>query len=286
MNDFNLIPTKLDFEHMDKHTWVKARTQELYDMLPQTSLEDRNTYTTIRDEIIELNYSFFGYVARSKYVSDPHVTYEDKLQSALLNFCQMWAKYKYAAEYRTDLSFAVFFKPRLSECISREFNPIKYSLRRTICKKAADQLGKHWGEVVREDLAKVNLPPNEMQILEAIFNTQYNVSFEEIVTADFMVDPNSAFNSDFIDSVYTEDYDSLEDLIVHEMIERESLLSDSDLKKMAELYTVPLEDLIDARPIGEAKLKSRLEDAMEMSEAFTPIAEYEHKMVTNNYEDI
>ena len=95
---------------MKKNDWIKARTQELYDMLPQTTLAERETYTEIRDEIIELNYSFFGYIAKNQYVTDPMATYEDKLQSALTNFCQMWAKYKFAPEYRTDLSFAVFFK--------------------------------------------------------------------------------------------------------------------------------------------------------------------------------
>lgn len=287
MNDFNLIPTKLDYANMDKRSWVKARTQELYDMLPQTSLEDRNQFTDIRDEIIELNYAFFGYVARGKYVSDPYVTYEDKLQSALLNFCKMWAKYKYAAEYRTDLSFAVFFKPRLSECISREFNPIKYSLRRTICKKAADQLGKHWGDVVREDLVNVNLPPNEMQILEAIFNTQYNISFEEIVSSSAIVERRSEYiyDGETLEELYTEEYDELEDLIVHEMIERESLLSDSDLRKMAELYTVPYEDLVDARPIGEAKLKHMLEESIDMAEEFQPCEDMEDKMIMSDFDD-
>lgn len=272
---------------MDKRSWVKARTQELYDMLPQTTLDERNTFTDIRDEIIELNYAFFGYVARGKYVSDPYVTYEDKLQSALLNFCQMWAKYKFAAEYRTDLSFAVFFKPRLSECIAREFNPIKYSLRRTICKKAADQLGKHWGDVVREDLPNVNLPPNEMQILESIFNTQYNVSFEEILTSNVIVERRGSHSYDnhLMDELYNDNYDSIEDLIVHEMIEREAPLTDSDLKKMAELYTIPFEDLVDARPVGMAKLKHILEDAMQIQEEFIPNIENEQKLVMNDYED-
>ena len=111
---YSEIPTKLDRDSMNKNEWVKARTQELYDMLPQTTLEERMQHTEIRDEIIAINYSFFGYIAKKQVVTDPLATYEDKLQSALTNFCQMWAKYKFAPEYRTDLSFAVFFKPRLS----------------------------------------------------------------------------------------------------------------------------------------------------------------------------
>ena len=66
----------------------------------------------------------------------------------------------------------------------------------------------------------------------------------------------------------TEDYDDIEDLIVHEMIENESKLSDGDLLKMSELYGIPFDDLVDARPIGEAKLKKQLEDAMFISDTF------------------
>ena len=172
------IPTKLDRKNMKKSDWVKARTQELYDMLPQTTLEERNTYTDIRDEIIELNYSFFGYIAKNQYVTDPMATYEDKLQSAILNFCTMWAKYKFCPEnsggkkYRTDLSFAVFFKPRLSECVRRELNTIKYSLRRQVCMKAAAQLGKHWGQITKEDIPKVKLPPAVIFICCIILSTE------------------------------------------------------------------------------------------------------------------
>lgn len=273
------IPTQLVRSEMTKSEWIKARTQELYDMLPQTTLEEREAHTDIRDEIIELNYSFFGYVAKNQYVTDPLVTYEDKLQSALTNFCQMWAKYKFAAEYRTDLSFAVFFKPRLSECIRRELNTIKYSLRRSVCMKAAEQLGKHWGQVTKEDIAKVQLSPQEMNILESIFNTQYDISYEESET--HRVKP-TAVSSEFsvpygIDSIYTEKYDNIEDLIIHEMIECESKLDDAYLLRMSQMYGIPFNELEKARPLGEAKLKRQLEEVIEVKEAFES---------GNNFEDL
>jgi hypothetical protein len=270
---YSEIPTKLCPEMMTKNDWIKARTQELYDMLPQTTLEERNSYTDIRNEIIELNYSFFGYVAKDTFVPDPLIVYEDKLQSALTNFCQMWAKYKFTPEvgkkYRTDLSFAVFFKPRLSECIKRELNPIKYSLRRTICMKAAAQIGKHWGQLTKEDISKVHLNPQEMQILESIFNVQYDASYED----ENGVAKTKPVQSDFvvfqgIDDIYTEQYDDLEDLIVHEMIEQESKLDDAYLLKMSEMYGIPFADLVKARPLGEQKLKSQLEEVIEIKEVF------------------
>lgn len=272
------IPTKLNrSEYKTKKSWIKARTIELYDMLPQTTLEEREKYTDIREEIIKLNYSFFGYVASETYVTDPMATYEDKLQSALLNFCKMWAKYRFAPEYRTDLSFAVFFKPRLKECIRRELNTIKYSLRRTICMKAATQLGKHWGKITKEDIAKVHLSPQEMQILESIFSTQYDNTYEEDNSAKVKTANNDFVITNGIDDIYTEQYDSLEDLIVHEMIEQESKLDDAYLLKMSTMYGIPFCDLEKARPLGEIKLRLQLEEALDVKDTFES---------GNNFEDL
>lgn len=280
---YSEIPTKLDYKNMKRNDWVKARTQELYDMLPQTTLEERNTFTNIRDEIVEINYSFFGYVAKGTYVTDPMATYEDKLQSALTNFCQMWAKYKFASEYRTDLSFAVFFKPRLSECIKRELNTIKYSLRRTICMKAAEQLGKHWGQITKEDIPKVHLNPQEMRILESIFNTQYDTTYDDGDLAKIKSSNQSDFIVSYgIEGIYTEQYDNLEDLIVHEMIECESKLDDAYLLKMSGLYGIPFNELEKARPIGEAKLKRQLEEFIDIQESFDSEIEYESKTELND----
>ena len=274
----SVIPTKLDRNnYKSKKEWIKARTIELYDMLPQTTLEDRENYTDIRDEIIDLNYSFFGYVAKETYVTDPMATYEDKLQSALMNFCKMWAKYKFCPEnpddpemktYRTDLSFAVFFKPRLKECIRRELNTIKYSLRRTICMKAATQLGKHWGQITKEDVAKVQLNPQEMQILESIFSTQYDNPYEEVNSAKVKTSQPDFVITNGIDDIYTEQYDDLEDLIIHEMIEQESKLDDAYLLKMSTMYGIPYCDLEKARPMGELKLKLQLEETLDVKDAF------------------
>ena len=258
------IPTKLDYKNMKKADWIKARTQELYDMLPQTTLEEREKFTDIRDEIIELNYSFFGYIAKNQYVTDPMATYEDKLQSALTNFCDMWAKYKFAPEYRTDLSFSVFFKPRLSECIRRELNTIKYSLRRTICMKAGEQLGKPWTQITKDDIPKVKLSPSEMRTLEAIFSTQYDAPYDENMKSS-----TEGYNSTYgIDHIYTDQYDELEDLIVHEMIEQECKLDDAYLLKMSRMYGIPFADLLKARPIGEEKLKRQLEESIDIKETF------------------
>lgn len=314
---YSEIPTKLDKSSMKKNDWVKARTQELYDMLPQTTLSERNKFTNIRDEIIEINYPFFGYIAKHTKVTDPIATYEDKLQVALISFCDMWAKYKYAPvyspemdfkedtkyefddyvyhegtlyrckvesgyqgkwdkkywgkvnRYRTDLAFTVFFKIRLSECVTRELNLIKYSVRRQVCMKAAEQLNKHWGKITKEDISKVNLPLQDMQTLEAIFSTQYDTPYED----DYQMGGREVSHPErtstyWIDNIYTEQYDSLEDLILHEMVEQESKLDDAYLLKMSSMYGIPFADLERARPIGEAKLKQQLEESIYIKDSF------------------
>ena len=263
---------------MTKDEWVKARTQELYDMLPQTTLEEREKCTDIRDEIIAVNLSFFGYVAKKQYVTDPMATYDDKVNTAIMYFCDgMWAKYKFCPEtddpevkkYRTDLSFAVFFKPRLSECIRRELNTIKYSLRRQICMEAAAQIGKPWGQLTKEDISKVKMDPQKMQILEAIFSTQYDTPYEDSVSAATLQPAQSDFiTAHGIDDIYTEAYDSLEDLIMHEMIEEHSKLDDAYLLKMATMYGIPFADLEKARPLGEEKIRLLLEEAIDIKDAF------------------
>jgi len=86
-------PSKLNKDEMTEAEYRKQRTIELYSYLPQTTLEERATYTDIRDAVVELNYTFFGYIASHKFINNPSVSYEDKFQSALLHFCEMWTKF-------------------------------------------------------------------------------------------------------------------------------------------------------------------------------------------------
>lgn len=276
-----------EYESIDKNEAVKTRTIELYDQLPMTSLEDRRACTEIRDEIIELNYPFFKYLAKKLYVDNPTVTFEDKLQTILSNFCILWPEWRFPkinkyGQYRDykNLSFTVFFKPRLFELSRRELNVIKYSLRRTLCSKAATMLNKaRWADVTKEDIAKLNLPQNELDILERIFNNRYTKDIDKPETSAVM--KTAHITVDAVEELYTEKYDSVVDLIVHEMIEQETKLSDSYLLKMSNLYTIPYDELVKARPLGEAKLKQRLEEAINIQSVF----EYETEYYTEEEED-
>ena len=256
-------PTKLDKSSMSKANWVKLRTLELYDYLPQTTLEERATYIDIRDEIIELNYTFFGYVASHTFINNSSVCYEDKLQSALLHFCEMWHKYKYAAKYRTDLSFAVFFKPRVAECIERELNEVKYSLRRSLCMEAGAQLGKHWGQVKYEDLKDVNLPTEKMQSLQAMFGSMY---WADLETHTLFMEADKSYTE--VDKLYSDNYNSVEDLLIHEMCEQEKLLDDKDLLDLSIMLDVPFDRLKDSMPMALTKLRTFLQDVVAIQEDF------------------
>lgn len=258
----------------ERNEWIKLRTLELYSFLPQTTLEERDKYRDIRDEIILLNDSFFWYIARTKVIVNQSITTEDKYQSAILHFMSncLWTKFMFTPEeetaknkgYRTDLAFSSFFKPRITECMERELNNVGWSLRRSLCMKAGEQLGKKASDVTYEDLVNVKLPPNEMEALMSIFCTTNNADINDIS----LYKPASTIVKDSVEELYNDEYDSIEDLLVHEMLERESLLEDGFLLKMSQLYGIPYNELIEARPGAEAKLRHQLEEKISIQEAF------------------
>ena len=246
---------------MPSKEYIKQRTQEIYDSLPQNQ-EQRKNCIAERDEIIELNYAFFGYIAAHRFVNNSYITYEDKLQSALLHFCEIWWYYKWKGDethrgYRDDLAFTVFFKPRISEMIERDFDEVKYSPRRELCIEAANQIGKYWTQLRYEDLANVNLPEDKMIALRAIFGSLYTADFSEHEM--FIAAPEDVV-SQFDDP--SDEYNSIEELLIHEMIIYEEPLTDLKLKKMSEIYGIDLYILKEKRPIAEKILKKRLEDAI------------------------
>lgn len=232
---------------------VKQQTIELYDSLPQDE-EGRKSRLDIRDKIIELNYSFFGYVASRTYINNPSIEYEDKFQSALCNFCKCWWWYRWAERYRTDLSFSSFFTLRLGEMIERELNEVKYSLRRSLCMKAGAQLGKHWGQVRYEDLAQVKLPADEMNSLKAMFGAVYwaDLSDHEM----YLEAPEHAGND--ISRYLSDKYDTVEELLIHEMVLNESQLSDNDLHELSEMYSIDYWELKSKLPKALEILHDRL----------------------------
>lgn len=244
---------------------IKQQTLEIYDSMPQDKELRKQCYAE-RDEIIELNYPFFGYVAKSTFINNPTVTYEDKLQSALMHFCECFWWYKWRGDsthkgYRQDLSFTVFYKPRLGEMIERELNQVKYSIRRTLCMEVGEQIGKHWGKVRYEDLSdpRVHLSVDKMNTLKAIFGSLY---IADLADHEAYI-PAPTINT-MIDEQLSDSYDSLEDLLIQEMIRCESKLSNSKIFEIATMYGLDPDILILHRKAAEDKLYQRLKANMDL----------------------
>lgn len=249
--------------------YIKRRTLEIYDSMPQDKAL-RMRCLKERDELIDINYSFFGYIATHTFINNSSVTYEDKLQSALLHFCECFWWYKWDGSgdpnhkgYRSDLAFTVFFKPRIGEMIERELNEVKYSIRRSLCMEAGEQLGKHWGQVKYDDLAQVTLPADKMNSLKAIFGSMY---WADLDTHAMFIAASSKIPS-VLDTL-NDRYDSLEDLLIHEMIDVERRLTDADLVQMGDLYCISVEDLRRALPRAEDMLYRQLKDHQQIAETF------------------
>lgn len=251
----------------NSHEEIKRRTLEIYDSMPQNK-QLRMQCLSQRDEIIELNYAFFGYVAKSTFINNPTVTYEDKLQSALLHFCECFWWYKWKGDethkgYRQDLSFTVFYKPRIGEMIERELNQVKYSIRRSLCMKVGDQIGKHWAKVKYDDLAdpRVKLSVDDMNTLKAIFGSLYIADLSDHEA--YIPAPSI---TTLIDQQVSDKYESLEELLIQEMMRTESKLSNSKIAEIASMIQVDPDILILYRPKAEKELYRRLKANMDLIE--------------------
>ena len=148
--------------------------------------------------------------------------------------------------------------------IERELNIVKYSTRRTICMKIGEQLGKHWGKVTYDDIAKVKLSPADLEAAQYIFNVMYPQDME-VVELYVPGDPGAEADDKF-NELLSDNYDTVEELLVHEMIDSEKKLSEADLKKISVVQDIPMEVLYKAKPVAEQMLYKRLKDIQEYRE--------------------
>lgn len=238
---------------------IKSETLRIYHLLPPDE-EGRKKRTDIRDRVVELNYAFFGYVATHTFINNSAISYEDKFQSAISHFLECWWWYQYAARYRCDLSFSVFYKPRIGEMIERELNEVKYSIRRSLCMEAGAQLGKHWGKVTYEDLSKVNLPADKMNSLKAIFGTLY---WADLETHELFIPSEEKISSfEYPTEEYT--FDDIESFLIREMCDCESKLTDQMLHQYEREYGLDFNRMKRALPGAEAKLYRKLKTATDL----------------------
>ena len=165
--------------------------------------------------------------------------------------------------YRTDLSFAVFFKLRIGEMIDRELTEVKYATKRTMCMKAGNQIGKHWAKVRYDDLANVDLPIDCMNSLKAIFGATNSVDISDC--EPYLLSTTS------IDSPFTQlsdEYDSIEDLLIHEMVDNQSKLTPKLLNQIAEIYSLDINLLRRLLPQAEQRLYTELHAQIDINDVF------------------
>ena len=258
---FNMNEEEKLEQKLEQNKTIKDKTMALYLQLPQPKKE-RIARIDIRDKIIELNYSFFGYIASRTFINNPSVTYEDKFQSALMHFCECWWWYQWDGDethkaYRKDISFSSFFKPRVGEMIERELNEVKYSIRRSLCMEVGEQVGKHWGKVSYDDLSHVDLPPDKMNSLKAIFGTLY---WADLETHEIYIESDEHASTFKYPS---KKISSITDILIKEMCDNESKLTDKDLIEIADKYRLDFWDLKRSLPEAESQLYKNLVDSID-----------------------
>jgi hypothetical protein len=245
---------------------IKAKTLEIYSSLPQT-YDERLTKIEARNEIIELNYSFFNFAVQRCAITNTSIAYEDKVQTAILGFCQIWWQYMFHGDekhrgYRSDLAFSTFFKPRISEIVERELNTIKYNLYRTLTMKAGNELGKPWTKVNYDDLHLLKtLAPDEIQSLAAIFGIPFSVDLDTYATYEPGKEDTTSDSSKYLLTHFNKD--NLVELLIQEMVASEAPLTRDDLKHMAEIYDVSFRRLEASLPDALDLLHRRIEKNLE-----------------------
>ena len=139
--------------------------------------------------------------------------------------------------------------------IERELSTVKYSTRRTLCMKAANQLGIHWAKLRYEDLAdpRLVLSPQDMNSLKAIFGVSYLADLQD---HELYIDGSSAMGrlSETEKYMLSDKYNSVVDLLMHEMMDEEKMLTTKDLKQMSDIYDISLEVLAANLPIAQERL--------------------------------
>lgn len=269
----------------------KQETLRLYSLLPQDkdvpdeedAMEARAERTDIRDEIVLLNYSFFGFVAAKTNVHNPSVSFDDKFQCALTEFMGTgvpytdrngkhhetgrgcWYKYMWEGHYRCDLSFSVFFYLRLSECVDRALSVVQYSQYRPLQMEVAKVLDKPWMKVTYDDLKdprlKGKVSGDHLESLARMFGVIYEADLE---THELFI-PGEEHHASISDDYWNDNYDSIEDLLMREMIDRERKLSAKDQKDICKLYDLDPIEVEKAIPKAEEMLYKKLHEKIDIN---------------------
>ena len=235
-----------------KANYIKRKTQELYDCLPNGEYsaaqeEARKSRYDIRDAVYELNQAFFGYIVQRTFLNCNYAEYSDKYNSAVCSWMNQWHKWRWVPRFRADLAFGVFFLLRVGENLEREFNEVKYSVRRDLYMKVASQIGCHWGQVKYEDLARpeVELSGADRSAIQASFGTLYYADIEEQLL--FLEAPE--YRPSTLEQLELSDnYNDIHTLIMRELIDLERQFKPSDFRRLSDMYSISEEELKAAYP--------------------------------------
>ena len=151
--------------------------------------------------------------------------------------------------------------------IERELNEVKYSIRRSLCMEVGAQVGKHWGQVKYEDLSdpRLHLPVEKMDSLKAIFGTLYIADLDK--HEPFLTSED--IPSIELTSLSSDNYDTIEELLMREMIDREHKLTDSDIFKICDMYGLDSKTVKSKLKTAETMLYNRLHTSMNVRETFS-----------------
>ena len=157
-----------------------------------------------------------------------------------------------------------FLGINFGEMVRRELNEVKYTVRRNICMEAGAKLNKHWTKVNYNDIEDLDLPYETLASLKAMFGTTYWADLDDYETyVDGTIQAN---NSPF--DIPTDKYNTIEGLLIHEMIMNESKLTDKQLHSMADMYSLNYTDLLHAVPRAERDLYMQLQDRLDILSIF------------------
>ena len=238
---------------------IKRRTQEIYDSLPPTK-EERIPMLDVRDEIVTLNYKFICYIGAKTHVVNNSVSLEDRQQSAFENFNKIWWRYG-LPKYKDYRNFTSFFFGRINEMIKRDLNDVKNPDRRKVLMKIGEEVGKHWGKVVYEDIAKCKtLSYEEKQFAGAILQPNME-SIDTYSIYNACKDDYSIIDSIIECDVVIKSEDDIINLLQKRTVELESKLTYNDLVELSTLLNVPFNTLNQYYDVALAQLYKRLKDS-------------------------
>lgn len=234
-----------------------ARTLELYSQLDPTDPELRSARIDIRDEIFNLNYQFFHHVTHHTHLDNNRYGYEDKFQEVCAQFLEIWWWYQYPPRFKTPVAWSTYFRIRLKERTERELNELSYSMYRSTmieCQKLLDL--ETWTQVKPEMLQQIQGHSDLVHRAMRMFNRNQYYAIEDVMHL-------AADNTRYSDiSTYCDAPDSVCDILISEMLNRESPLTDSEIEDISDIYTISFYDLSRELDNARVKLFLKLKDAV------------------------